>query len=297
MVLPVAVSPPDLSFISAALMQFRDLVIIFAVLCYIFASGKIADFLQSRGGAASRREALLSPLAYMIFGAAGVLVYFSSGASTPPQNTIITLLVYLALVPLGIIAGVGAIVLWGFFRGRINPVQALDLSIHIVLAPLFDGLAGYWSALGAAAILVAISGISFYSSGGDLSLVTTDFLLLSGVVALYFLYRMLTATDNEARARALVTFMILLAPGIMQRYFAELVCAGLSLIPLEFFKSCPLLNAGDEVTLALSVLATLLVIVPVIPFVYAIAVNALRFFTFMGVMVKGGKADKRRKAD
>jgi hypothetical protein len=294
MELPAVASPPDLTFISTALLQLRDLVAIFAVLCYVFAAGKIADFLQSRGSLISRREALLAPLAYMVAGAAGVLIYFSSDASLPPQNTPVTLLVYMAIIPIGIIAAAGATALYAIFRGRIGAIEALDLSMRVILAPLFDGLAGYWAALGAAALLVAISAASYYSSGGNLSLVTTDFLLLSSLAALYFLYRMLTAQNNEAKAGALVTCMIIIAPGILRLYFTELVCAGLSLIPLEFFQNCPLLNASDEVTLALSVLATLIVIVPIIPFVYAIVVNALRFLTLIGVMVKKEKKEKKR---
>jgi hypothetical protein len=55
--------------------------------------------------------------------------------------------------------------------------------MFIALSPLFDGLAGYWTALTAAALLAAMSGATFWSSGGNFSLVTLDFLLLSTVVA------------------------------------------------------------------------------------------------------------------
>jgi len=275
--------PPDLPIY---VLQFRDLILVAIVLSYIFASGKIADFLQASGRPISKKEVLAAPFAYMLFAALGVLLYFSSGLWAPPQDTIIALGVYLVLAPLGITIGLGAIVLHSFFHDRLNAVQSLDLSMRVILAPIFDGLRGYWTALGAAALLVFISGISYWSSGGQFSLVTMDFLLLSSVVALYYLYKALTSAGNESKASNFVTMLILLTPAILRLFFKELVCAGLSRIPFGLFASCPLEQVGNEVTLALSVLATLVILVPIIPVAYAVIVNALRVATAIAILIK-----------
>lgn len=275
--------------------NIRDIALIAIVLVYVFAAGKIAEFLRSSGKAVSKREVLFAPFAYLFASGTGILIYFASGAWVPPQNTIITMGVYLLLIPLGITIGLGAAVLHGFFRDRLKPWQSLDLSMHVILAPIFDGLSGYWASFGAAAILVFISGFTFWSSGGNFSLVTLDFLLLSAVVALYFLYRAITSQNNEGRASNLVALLIVIAPSLMRLFLKDVVCAGLSLIPLDFFRTCPLLQAGNEVTLALSVLATLLILVPVIPIIYALIVNLLRFIAVLEVLAapekKQGKAE------
>lgn len=275
--------PPLDSLISAS--HLRELAMIALVLVYIFAAGKIADFLQSSGKKISKQEVLLVPFAYLFVAAAGAFIYFGSGAGVPPQNTIITIGAYLLAIPLGICIGLGAIVLHAFFRDRLSPLQSLDLSMKVMLAPIFDGLKGYWTAFGAAAILVFISGFTYWSSGGNFALVTLDFLLLSSVASLFFLYRAITATGNENKASNLVTLLTLLAPSVLRLYFKDLACAVLSLIPLDFFKACPLLQVGNEVTLALSVLATLVIVIPVIPVIYALIVNLLRFLTVVEVLL------------
>jgi hypothetical protein len=229
-----------------------------------------------------------------------IAVYFASGAWVPPQSTVITLGFYLLLIPLAITIGLGAAVLYGFFKGRLNAWQSLDLSLHVILAPVFDGLSGYWVSFGAAAILVFISGFTYWSSGGNFSLVTLDFLLLSSVVALYFLYRAIVSQNNEGRASSLVTMLAVIAPSILRLFFRDVVCAGLSLIPLEFFRTCPLMQAGNEVTLAVSVLATLLILVPIIPFIYALIINLLRFTAVLQILLEPGRkaaAEKKPRGE
>ncbi|VVC01499.1 Uncharacterised protein [uncultured archaeon] len=261
--------------------EIQHAMIIGVLLCYVFAAGRIADFLQSCGRKIAKREVIYAPLAYMLFSMIGVIFYFISGSAAPPQNTIITLAVYLLLIPLGICIGIGALVLHSFFRDRLSAVQSLDLSMKIILAPLFDGIRGYWTAIGAAALVVFISGASWFSSGGNFSLITLDFLLASMLAAVYFLYKALTSRTNEGRASNVVTMLTLLAPSVLRLYFKDIVCALLSQIPIDFFRSCPLDQIGNEVTLALSVAATLVILVPVIPVVYAIMVNALRVASVM----------------
>jgi len=278
-----------------SLLQLREVIIFAVVLSYIFASGKIADFLQSSGRKMSKKEVLLAPFAYLFFAVLCVLIYFSSGLWVPPQATIITTLVYLFLIPVSIVVAAGTVVLHAFFRDRLTAVQSLHLSIRIMFAPLFDGLKGYWTALTAAAILVILSGISFYSSGGNFSLATFDFLLLSAIASLYFLYRALTAGTNESKASNFVTVLTLISPAVLRLFFKDLVCALLSLIPFKFFTACPLYEIGSEVTLAFSVLATLVVLVPVIPFIYAVMVNILRFVAAIEIMLKK-EPKARRKA-
>lgn len=269
-----------------SILELREIIIIGVVLSYIFASGRIADFVQAKGFRLTKKEVLFAPFAYMFLSAIGVLAYFSSGAWVPPQDTIVTLAVYLVLIPVAISVGLGAMVLHYFFRDRLNPVQSLDLSLRILLAPIFDGWKGYWTALGAAGILVAISAISYYSSGLNFEKVTLDFLLLSIIVSLYFAYRALVAKSNEDRASGFVSALTILAPAILREFFSSLVCAALSLVPFGIFSSCPLDQVGNEVTLALSVLATMLLLIPIIPLVYAIAVNLLRFLTAIEILLK-----------
>lgn len=277
-----------------AALELREIVIIGVVLSYIFASGRIADFVEARGFRISKKEVLLAPFAYMLLSAIGVLFYFSSGAYLPPQDTIITLAVYLVLVPIAIATALGALTLHYFFRDRLNAVQSLDLSLRILLAPIFDGWKGYWTALGAAALLVAISVISFYSSGLDFAKVALDFLLLSAIVALYFVYRALTATSNEARASGFVSALIILAPALIREFLRELACSALALVPFGIFAACPLELAGDEITLALSVLATLVLLIPIVPLVYAVIVNLFRFLTAIEVILR--KEEKQKPA-
>lgn len=294
---PAAQSSLSPSSISISASQLRELVLIAIVLCYVFAAGKIADFLHSSGKKITKREAILAPFAYMLVASIGALAYFSSGAWVPPQNTIITMGVYLLLVPLGITIGLGAIVLHAFFRNRLTPLQSLDFSMRVILAPVFDGIRGYWNALGAAAILVFISGFTFWSSGGNLGLVTLDFLLLSSVASLYFLYKAIISTGNEDKASNLVALLVVLLPSVLRLFFKDIVCAGLSLIPLDFFRNCPLLQAGNEVTLALSVLATLVILMPVIPLAYALIVNLLRFATVLEILFAKEKEQERERGD
>ena len=112
--------------IPLAILQLRDVIIIAVVLTYLFASGRIADFIESKGRKVTKREVLLAPFCYMFFACAGVLLYFGSGAWVPPQDTIITTLVYLLLIPLGISVGLGALIISYFFHDRLNPVQSID---------------------------------------------------------------------------------------------------------------------------------------------------------------------------
>lgn len=274
--------------IAIPLSQLRILVAIAIILFYVFAAGKIADFLQSGGRKITKREALLAPFAMLVFSALAISLYFLSGAYKPPQDSLITNIVFYLLIPAGILIAAGAAVLYGFFRDRLNPLQSIDLSIHVVLSPLFDGMKGYWIALGAAAILATISGIVYYSSGGKLSLVTFDFLLLSIVVSLYYLYRAITAQNSENRASNIVTVLCLLAPSLMQRYLKDAVCAVLVRLPFGLFSACPLDSVGSDITLALSIGATMLLLVPIVPFVYAFAVNLLRACTLAALLLKSG---------
>ncbi|MCX6770251.1 MAG: hypothetical protein NT051_06305, partial [Candidatus Micrarchaeota archaeon] len=261
------------------------------IACYIFAAGKIADFLTSSGKRIDRREVLLAPFAYVFLCFFALLIYTSSGLWAPPQNTIITLAAFLVLIPLALCIAAGALALHGFFHDRLNPLQSLDLSMHIILAPIFDGLAGYWTAISAAAVLIFASGLSFWSSGGNFSLVTLDFLIMSALFSLYFLYRALTSKNNESRASNAVSMLVIIAPSVLRIYLPAFVCALLSLIPLQFFKTCPLLQVGNEVTLALSVLATLVILVPIIPILYALSVNLLRAATALSVLARKEKED------
>ena len=282
---------------ASLLSQFRDIAIFAAAALYIFAAGRIADSLAKLGKHMTRREVLLAPFAYIFVCFLALAIYASSGAWVPPQNTIITAGAYLVLIPLALCIGVGALALHGFFRDRLSLLQSLDLSLHIILAPVFDGLAGYWTAIGAAAVLVLASSLSFWSSGGNFSLVTLDFLIMSAIFSLYFLYRALTAHDNEGRASNFVSMLVVFAPSVLRLFLPSIACALLSLIPLQFFQSCPLLSVGNEVTLALSVLATLVLLVPVIPILYALSVNVLRAATAFAVLLQkeGGKGAQAGK--
>lgn len=256
--------------------ELRAILAIFAFLCYVFAAGKIAEFLKLSGKRITRREALAAPLAYLAAAAAAIAAYYSSGLWVPPQNTIITMAVYLLLVPLFLAIAAGAVALFAFFRDRLGIVRSLDMSMRIVLAPVFDGISGYWTAIGAAAVLALISSFSFYSSGGNLSLVTMDFMLLSAVVALYFTYRAITSQGSEAKASNLVTALCIVAPSILQFFFKDIFCAALRLIPFDLFRTCPLVQLESGATLGVSIAATMLLLVPVVPFIYAGVVNLLR---------------------
>lgn len=266
--------------------ELQQLLFLAVLLCYIFAAGRIADFLQSSGKKVSKREVIYAPIAYMLFSMIAVIVYFTSGSYVPPQNTIITLAVYLLLIPLGLSIGVGTVVLYSFFKDRLNAVQSLDLSMKIVLAPIFDGVRGYWTAIGAAAIVVGISSISWFSSGMNFSLVTFDFLLASILASLYFLYKALTSRTNEGKASNMVTLLTVMSPSILRLYFKDIVCVLLLQVPFGLFTTCPLDQIGNEVTLALSVAATLVLLVPVIPLVYAVMVNVLRVASVVQVLAR-----------
>ena len=280
----LALPPPPSMEIPAA--QVRLIAAAVAVLFYVFAAGKIADFLQNSGRPVSRKEALYAPFAYAFLGVLAVLLYFSSPVSRPPQDTLVTNLFYLVLAPAMIAIAAGTLALHSFFHDRMGFHQSLDLSIRIILAPVFDGMRGYWTALGAAAVLTVISGVAFYSSGGMLASATFDFLLLSIVASLYFIYRALTCVGNEQRASNAVTVLAILAPSVLQHFFRDAVCAALSLIPIKFFETCPLYRVGSEVSLALSVGATMLLLLPVIPIIYALAVNLLRALTLARLLMR-----------
>ena len=280
---------------SSLISQFRDVAIFAAVACYIFAAGKIADSLSKAGRRMTRREVVMAPFAYVLLCFFALLIYAASGAWVPPQNTIITTAAYLVLIPLAMCICAGALALHGFFHDRLSPLQSLDMSMHIILAPIFDGLAGYWTAIGAAAVLVLASSLSFWSSGGNFSLVTMDFLIMSALFSLYFLYRALTSQSNEGRASNFVSMLVVAAPSVLRLYLPTLVCALLSLIPLQFFRECPLLTVGNEVTLALSVLATLVLLVPVIPLLYALSVNVLRAGSAFAVLLQKEKPSKAKE--
>lgn len=265
--------------LSYSIFQLRHIVMLLCVLTYLFACGRIADFLQSREKQISKKELFLVPIAFMIFIVLGVVVYFFSPYWVPPQDSLIANLVYLVLVPLGIAVGIGIVILFLFFRDRLNILQCIDLAVKIVFAPVFDGLKGYITALHTVFILGIIATISFYSSGGDFALITLDFLLLSVIVALYFIYRAFTSKENENKASNFVTALILITPAIVKMYFKELVCKSLSLIPFSFFETCPFEQIESEIGLAISIAVTLLILIPVIPFAYAILVNLLRVIT------------------
>jgi hypothetical protein len=278
--------------------QFYPLLFIAAFLVYIFAAGKIADSLAQLGRKLTRKEALLAPFAFLFSSAFCILLYFGSGNAAPPQNTIIANGVFLLLIPLAIAVGAGALSIHAFFHNRLRLHESIHLSLQILLAPIFDGLAGYWTGMGAAALLVLISGVSFWSSGGSFSLVTTDFVLLSAVVAIYYIYKALIEPKSEGKASSLILALVIAVPGVLRLFFKDLACAMLSYIPLQFFKSCPLYQAGNEVTLALSVLATLVLIVPVIPIIYAAVVNAMRAASLIGIIFQNeAPARAKRKEE
>jgi len=279
------------------LSQFRDIIIFAIIACYIFAAGKITDFLSSSGKKITKREIVLAPFAYVFLCFFALLLYASSGAWVPPQNTIITNVAYLLAIPLALCIAAGALSLHAFFHDRLNPLQSLDLSMHVALAPVFDGLAGYWTAIGAAAVLVLASSLSFWSSGGNFSLVTLDFLIMSSLFSLYFLYRALTSQDNEGRASNFVSMLVVFTPSVLRLFLPAVACALLSLIPLQFFATCPLLQVGNEVTLALSVLATLVLLVPVIPILYALSVNLLRAASAFSILLRKEKPAKAKEKD
>jgi hypothetical protein len=287
----------DLPAPASLLSQFRDIAIFAAIACYIFAAGKIADSLSKIGRRMEKREVLMAPFAYVFLCFFALIIYASSGAWMPPQNTIITTAAYLVLIPLALCIAAGALALHGFFHDRLTPLQSLDLSMHIVLAPIFDGLAGYWTAIGAAAVLVLASGLSFWSSGGNFSLVTLDFLIMSSIFSLYFLYRALTSHGNEGRASNFVSMLVIITPSVLRLYLPTVACALLSIIPLQFFRTCPLLQVGNEVTLALSVLATLVLLVPVIPIIYALSVNVLRAGSAFAVLLRKEKPAKAKEKE
>ncbi len=276
-----AVQPPRIEVSPAHL---RELALIAIVLIYIFAAGNIADFVKKSGRKISKQDALAAPFAYLLASCFGIFAYFASGAWVPPQSTIITMAAYLLAMPICIAIGLGALVLHGFFRTSLTFLQSLDLSMRILLSPIFDGIAGYWASFGAAAILVFVSGFTYWSSGGNFSLTTLDFLLLSFAAALYFLYKAIISQSSEGRAANLVTLLVVIAPSVLRLFFKDVVCAGLALIPFQFFQQCPLLQAGNEVTLALSVLATLVIMVPIIPVIYALIVNFMRFFSLLEIL-------------
>ena len=282
---------------ASLLSQFRDILLFAVISCYIFAAGKITDFLTSSGRRITKREVVLAPFAYVFLCFFALLLYASSGAWVPPQNTIITTVAYLLAIPLALCIIAGALALHGFFHDRLNPLQSLDLSMHILLAPIFDGLAGYWTAIGAAAVLVLASSLSFWSSGGNFSLVTLDFLIMSALFSLYFLYRALTAPNNEGRASNFVSMLVVFTPSVLRLFLPAVACALLSLIPLQFFATCPLLQVGNDVTLALSVLATLVLLVPVIPLFYALSVNLLRASAAFSVLLGKEKPMKGKGKD
>ena len=279
-------SLPKVPTVTIPLSQLRIIGALVIVLFYIFAAGKIADFLQSTGRRITKREALFAPFAMMFVSLAAIALYFISGAYHPPQDTLITNVVYLLLVPAAITLGLGSLVLYGFFHDRLNYLQSLDLSIHIVLSPVFDGIKGYWTALGAGVILSIISAIVFYSSGGRLALVTFDFLLMAIIVSLYYLYRFFTVPGNENKAGNAVMILCLLAPSIMQRYLKDAVCSVLVHLPFGLFSTCPLDSVGSDVTLAVSIGATMLLLVPVVPILYAFVVNVLRAYTLAALLLK-----------
>jgi|GEM_PF-1178732 len=278
--------PPAIVIPAGQLYALAALALVFL---YVFAAGKIADFLQSSGRKITKREALYAPFAMMFVALVFISFYFLSGMARPPQDTLVTILVYTIVAPAAIAIGIGALVLKGFFADRLSAVQSLDLSLHIVLAPIFDGLKGYWTALGAAAILALISSVAFYSSGGRFALATFDFLLLSILASLYYLYRAFTTPGNENKASNAVVVMCLLAPNLLQRQLKEVACAALSQIPLPFLHPCPLESAGAEVTLALTIGTVMLLLVPVVPIVYAFAINLLRAYSLAKLLLSRGE--------
>ena len=284
-----AISPPAPSIPNLIIptIELRYLAIFALILWYVFAAGKIADFLQTSGKPINKREALFAPFAYLLLSAFGILLYVSFGLWKPPQDTLVTNGFYLVAVPIGIAIAAGTIAIYSFFRDRLTLTQSADFSVHIAICPLFDGLQGYWTALGAAAVLVVLSGISFYSSGGQLALATNDFLLLSVVVSAYYLYKAFTAVGNEQKASSVVTVLAIMAPSIIEKFLRQTACAVLSGIPISFFQNC-LLDSG-QATLLLSIAATLILLVPAVPIIYAFTVNLLRALTLSRVLLGKGK--------
>jgi hypothetical protein len=284
--LPNVAAMPKPPSIAIPAFQLRLIGAIAIFLFYIFAAGKIADFFESSRIKLSKREALLAPFAMLFVSLVAIAFYFLSGAYRPPQDTLITNIVFLALIPAGIALVIGSFVLYSFFKDRLTYPQSLDLSIRIVLSPVFDGFKGYWIALGAGVILSIISTVSFYSSGGRLSLATFDFLLLSILASLYYAYQFFASRTSEERAGNVVTILCLLAPSIVQRYLKDAACSILVRLPFHIFPSCPLDSAGSEVTFAMSLGVTMLLLVPVVPIIYSFAVNLLRLWALVELLLK-----------
>ncbi|MFA5105689.1 MAG: hypothetical protein WC506_01890 [Candidatus Micrarchaeia archaeon] len=269
--------------------QIINVIIIASILCYIFAAGKIADFLQSGGKEITKKEALVAPFAYFAASAFAILFYFSSGLYAPPQATPVTLGFYLILIPALITLGAGTIVLYSFFHDRLNPASCFSLSIRIIGAPIFDGIKGYWTALGAAVIVGGVSTISFFSSGGNMALATTDFLYLSITVSLYFIYKAAVALSNEDRASSLTTLLFILSPSIIRVFARDIACAIIGAIPIRLFSACPL-AADQQTSLALSLAATFIVLLPLIPIAYAALVNSLRAISVLKLLAAKERA-------
>ncbi len=286
---------PALPFLGQDLRkQVINVAIILAILCYIFAAGKIADFLQSSGKAITKKEALFAPFAYFATSALLIIIYISSGFFAPPQSTPITLGFFLIIIPSLIALVGGTAALYYFFRDRMNIASCFSLSIRIIFAPLFDGIKGYWTALGGAAIVGVISTISFFSSGGNMALATTDFLFLSITVSLYFVYKAAVAMSNEDRATNLTTFLFILSPSIIKVFARDIACAAIGAIPIKLFATCPLSQSDQQTSLALSLAATFIVLLPLIPIAYAALVNTLRAATVLKLLfAKDAVAEKK----
>lgn len=273
--------------------QFKVFLIPVLVLCYVFACGRIADFIECVAGEGRmmRREVLGAPLAYIIVIVLAVAAYFSSGASAPPQGTPVSIAVYFLVIPLFVATVAGAIPIYAVFRDRLNPLNAIELSTKILFAPVYDGLHGYWTALGAAALLVILSGIAYYSGGGNIEATATDLMLLSSLSALAFVYLAFSARETETRASRFVTAAVLVLPGIIRIYFKQGVCTGLAMVGVS---PCPLAGTGEGLTLMASVGITLGILVPIVPFAYAFVVNLLRFYRALKALAAPAREKKRK---
>ncbi len=278
--------------------QVINVALIAGLLCYIFAAGRIADYLLSSGKRITKKEAVFVPFAYLATSAIFVIIYLTSGFFAPPQATIVTLGFFLVVVPALITLAAGTAVIYWFFRDRIGASECFSLSLRIIFAPIFDGIKGYWTALGAAVIIAIVSTLAFFSSGGNMALATTDFLFLSITVSLYFVYKAAVAQSNEERASSLTTLLFILSPSIIRIFARDIACAVIGAIPVRLFSSCPLAASDQQTSLALSLAATFIVLLPLIPIAYAALVNALRATTvFKLLAAKDPQASVEKGAD
>ena len=84
---------------------------------------------------------------------------------------------------------------------------------------------------------------------------------------------------------------------LVQQYIHQRLAAIGRQVKGQAFRAERLLQAGNEVTLALSVLATLVLLVPIIPIIYAVIVNAFCAASAFSVLLQNEKPGKGKKKE